>query len=267
MQLFKWILFIGLIVLAGLPAAADELRIVSLSPALTEIVCHLGGEELLVGRTAACDYPKSVRQLPSVGRFGTPEIERIVSLRPTLVIGNDLMNHNVARKLQELGIEVRIRQINSMDDYRYWVDFIGQKTGRRKEAQAELARMDRQLAELAALPDSRISALWVVNAKPLMVAGPGSLPDMVMKLMKIKNVAGNANNEYFKCSNEWLLRSDPDWVIWAVPGSPNARRGIWSKVAAVRQDQVIKNISRSPVMRPGPRFLENVLKLRSALAR
>ena len=48
-----------------LELAAENLRIVSLAPALTEIVCKLGGEKYLVGRCGACDYPESVKKLPA----------------------------------------------------------------------------------------------------------------------------------------------------------------------------------------------------------
>ena len=252
--------------MAGSVLLGDSPRIVSLAPALTEIVCYLDGEKYLVGRTSACDYPKSVRFLPAVGRFGTPDVERIVALRPTLVIGNDLMNQNVAHKLRDLGIEVELRQINSMEDYRYWVDFIGRKLGREEAAAQELVRTEKQLKELLSMPAAGHRLLWVVNAKPMMVAGPGSLPDMVIKLMQMQNAADNAPTEYFKCSQEWLLRNDPDMVIWAVPGSPDSKRGVLRNVPAIRKGRVIKNIDRSPVMRPGPRFLEEVKKLRQKIA-
>ena len=245
--------------------SAADVRIVSLAPALTEIVCHLDGEKALVGRTTACEYPASVAKIPTVGRFGIPEIERIVALRPTLVIGNDLMNHNVVRKLRELNIEVELRQINTIDDYRYFVEFIGRKLGKETAAAQELARVEEQLQKLSAFAPADLKILWVVNAKPLMVAGPGSLPDMVIKLMKMQNAAGNAPAEYFKCSQEWLLNSQPDWVVWAAPGEPEAARGIWKNVPAVQQNRVIKNIDRSPVMCPGPRFLDEVLKMRSQI--
>ena len=70
----------------------NSLKVVSLSPALTETVCYLGGGNQLVGRCAACDYPASVKALPAAGKFGMPEIEKIVALKPDWVIGNSFAN-------------------------------------------------------------------------------------------------------------------------------------------------------------------------------
>ena len=254
-------IFFLLFCAAGL---AQDVRIVSLAPALTEIVCFLGKEELLVGRTAACDYPASVKNIASVGRFGTPEIERIIALKPTLVIGNDLMNMNIVRKLRELGITVEVRQINSPEDYICWLDFLAEKLACHDRVSAEKSRINSQLAELKKFPAQNKHILWVVNAQPLMAAGGGTLPDKVINLMQCQNSVGAVKN-YFYCSQEQLLRIRIDLVIYAVPGSPNPRRGVWKHLPAVRQGKVVKNIADSAVMRPGPRFLEEVIKLRKTV--
>ena len=259
------IFFCTLVVALG--SAGSEIRVVSLAPALTELVCHLNKGENLVGRSSACDYPRSVKNLPVVGKFGTPEVERIVALRPTLVIGNDLMNFNVVRKLRELKIEVIIRNVDTVEDYCFWVETLGDKLNCREAAAAEHARVKQQLQTLENMPPLAGSLLWVVNGKPLMVAGKGSLSDLVMNLLKIRNAAASAPKAYYKCSQEWLLRNQPDIVVWAIPGAPNARRGIWKNIPAVQKNRVIKNVSRHPVMRPGPRFLESVIEFRKNLER
>src|ERR1700736_2811991 len=71
------------------PAAPKSglLRIVSLAPSVTETLFALGAGDEVVGVSQYCDFPPAVRKLPRVGSFITPEIEAIVALRPSLVIG------------------------------------------------------------------------------------------------------------------------------------------------------------------------------------
>ena len=103
----------------GFCRGSEVRRVVSLAPALTETVCYLGGEKYLAGRCSACDYPASVKDLPVTGRFGMPEIEKIVALKPDWVIGNSFANSNVAVKLRQLGIATDLAQISQIQDYLY----------------------------------------------------------------------------------------------------------------------------------------------------
>lgn len=260
----KKILSIFLLLFALLPlTAAEKVRIVSLAPALTEIVCYLGGEENLVGRSSACDYPASVKKIPAVGRFGMPEIERILACRPDWVIGNDMINHKLAAKLQELNIEVNIAQINSLEDYLYWLKLIGSKLGKSKKAAELAADTRRKCTVLQQAKKLDLKVLWVVNEKPLIVAGKGTLLDKNLSLMQLENAVA-AQKGYYKCSPEWLLTQKIDLVIWGIPGKPQQRR-LWKRVTAVQKKQVVHHHIFDPVTRPGPRYLEAVIKLRKEI--
>ncbi|MEO7328700.1 MAG: helical backbone metal receptor, partial [Minicystis sp.] len=62
-------------------------RVVSISPSTTEAVFAVGAGAEVVGRSRYCDYPFEVSRLPVVGGFSDPNVEAIVALAPTLVIG------------------------------------------------------------------------------------------------------------------------------------------------------------------------------------
>src|SRR5271169_1846339 len=66
------------------------MRIVSLAPSVTEDLFALGAGPQVVGVSQYCDYPPQVRELPRVGSFLTPNLEAIIALRPTLVVGLEL---------------------------------------------------------------------------------------------------------------------------------------------------------------------------------
>lgn len=251
-------IIIGLLLFSAY--SAENLRIVSLAPALTEIVSYLGGESLLVGRSSACDYPASVKKIPAVGRFGIPDIERILNCKPDWVIGNDMMNPNVAAKLRELGIKVDIAQINSLEEYLVWLKLIGGKLNKTERAQTAAAEIEKYQAILKKSAPLNRRTLWVVNEKPLIVAGAGTLPDKNISLMQLTNAAAE-HKGYFKCSAEWLLSQKIDLIIWNIPGDPR-RNPLWRKVRAVRENQVILLDIYNPSTRPGPRYLPAVMELR-----
>ena len=244
---------------------AAEMRVVSLAPALSEIVCYLGGEKTLVGRCSACDYPESIKSLPAAGRFGMPEIERIAALRPDWVIGNDLMNKQLIKKLNRLGIETAFEQINNINDYLFWLKLIGEKLSKIEPMQAALETFTQKKADLQRLPPLPLKVVWIVNAKPLIVAGTGSLPDGTMQLMHVENAAADVDSAYFKCSPEWLLSRRIDLIIWGIPGSPAKSDRFWQKVPAVQKNQIVFHDIYDPVTRPGPRYLDAVLVMRKKI--
>lgn len=86
--------------------AAKAHRIVSLSPAMTELICVLGAEKELVGRSSVCDYPATIRTVPVAGDFANPNLEKILALMPDIVVTNDLINPSVEKVLRARKIQV-----------------------------------------------------------------------------------------------------------------------------------------------------------------
>ncbi len=90
----------------GVYIEAMPMRIVSLSPALTEIICELGYEDRLVGRTDYCDYPGSVSALPSVGTVLMLDTEAVSALEPDLIVMQAPPTNEALTKLQQTGAPI-----------------------------------------------------------------------------------------------------------------------------------------------------------------
>ena len=110
-RLFNLLFLLVVLILA---ACSDEQKVapggvISLSPALTELICHLGREDRLIARSTACDWPESVKTLPTAGDFAEPELERILAMKPALVVSNEFVNPKDADALRQAGIEVELR--------------------------------------------------------------------------------------------------------------------------------------------------------------
>lgn len=87
---------------------AEPERIISVGPNITELIYSLGAEEKLVGRTEYCDYPEAVLSVDTIGTLYTPDIEKILSLEPDLVIASTHFKEESKTQLEEAGIPVLV---------------------------------------------------------------------------------------------------------------------------------------------------------------
>ena len=247
---------------------AEEQRVVSLAPALTELVFRLGKGDTLAGRSDACDYPPEVKKVPVAGHFADPELERTLRLRPTLIIANDLIRPALLKTFEKAKIKVVLMQCRTPEDYYLWVKRLGDLLGCPGKAEAEIRRVRSRLAEFerkAAESPAGKKILWVIWDSPLMVAGKGSLPDTVIRLAGGKNLAAGVDQEYFKASYDWLLRNPPDVIVWTAAGRPEQSHSFWKQLAAVREGRVVAGIDPDLIQRPGPRLPEGIGALRAEL--
>ena len=243
--------------------SASEARIVSLSPAVTELVCRLGQGGKLVGRSEVCNYPEEVKTLPAVGRYADPNLEKLVRLRPTLVLTNDLRAPRVGSVLEKLGAKLIVKQCRNVREYREWVALLGNELDCRREAAAELARFDREIAGLRELKPLSLSLLWVVSDSPLLTGGRNSLLSEVSQLSGMRNAGDICDLAYYRMSREALLKNPPDVIIWANSGaSPQPGDNFWGELTAVKKRRILRYLHEDTVMRPGPRLPEGIRKLR-----
>lgn len=239
-------------------------RVVSLAPNLTESLCAIGGENLLVGRTSYCDYPPSVTRVPVVGNLQSADYEKIVALGPDIILmtlaGNSQASY---RKLQELGLVPFALDASSVDGVVNVLDTIGMLIGRREQAQRVSDSLRRRVASVraAAATYPAVPVFLVVNRKPLMTVSRGYLSE-ALELAGGHNIARGAGIVYPTYSREELVRRDPEVII--VPGSTMAAIDDllasypeWRRLRAVREGSV-RLVPPDPLMRPGPRLIDAI---------
>ena len=168
---------------------AAAVRLVSCAPAATETLYDMGAEGYLVGRSSACLYPAAATNLPSVGGYSAPSIERIAACAPTHVIVSYLADPSLSNRLERLGIKVVQFPCERLRDY---------------------APMRARLAELCGLRPRRMLA--VVQREPLMVAGRETLPDDILAEVGCANAVTNRSG-YFVLSPEERLRLAPEGEV------------------------------------------------------
>ncbi len=204
----------------GPPAPAVVRRVVTLAPSLTDTVLALGARDVLVGVSRFDERPE-VRTLPRVGGFVDPSVEAIVSLKPDLVLVQPgAGNRRPVETLASLGIAVVALRLGSVDDVLVGLRATAQALGRveRGEALARTLEETRQRVRRrsAGLPAVRV--LFVYGFQPLVVAGPGSFADELLRDAGGTNVAEEAGRPYPVWSVERALGSTPDVVLDATRG-------------------------------------------------
>ncbi len=269
-SLFNLVLFLALLCLTG---CSDEQKsapdgVVSLSPALTELICHLGQEDRLIARSTACDCPESVKKLPVAGNFAEPELERILAMKPALVVSNEFVNPKDADALRQAGIAVELHPCDDFDDYREWVALMGKLLDCPREAESELKRTAERIAgfevELKSSEKKPLRALYVIWDSPLLTAGADSLPDAVGHLAGLDNIV-KTEKGYPSISLEFVLKEDPDVIVWFAHGKDWKSNPSWSGIRSIREGHVLIPRDDSALLRPGPRIFDGIRDLKSDL--
>jgi iron complex transport system substrate-binding protein len=252
-----------------LPQKID--RIVSLAPNLTEIVYAVGAGDRLVGRTSYCDYPSAVKIVAEVGDTMQPSVERIIALKPQVVlISTASQLETFTKQLEEQRIAVYVTNPNSVDQVLSSIETLGQLFGTTEQAKQVAADLRRrtQAVEFAVANQPPIKVFYQVSDEPLYTIGRDAfLTDLIRRAGGV-SVTAEVPTAFPRYSDEAALASQPEAIILPSGGSMGNAN---SKVApalknspAVRNNRVYK-INDDLLARPGPRLIDGLEQLARAL--
>ena len=195
-------------------------KVVSVAPNMTELVYKLGAGNMLVGRTDYCDYPEEALNVESIGTLRTPDIEKIISLEPDLVLTSTHFNEENAQKLESAGIKVlSLYEENNVDGVYTMIDTLGKALNKQTEAEETVKEMK------AAIEDTTKKIEGLEKPKIYYVVGFGEYGDFsapentfVGQLIKL---AGGDNivpaSDSWAFSLEKLIEADPELGQSACP--------------------------------------------------
>lgn len=238
-------------------------RIISTAPANTEILFALGLGDKVIGVTTWCNYPKEVTKKEKIGDFQSPNVEKILSLKPDLVVATGGIQLPIVEKLQQLGIPVYIEDPKTMEEVITTIYKIGYITGAEKNAKNLGFKLKLRISAVVSKvkkAQQKPKVFFELWHEPLMSAGPGSFIDDLIKKAGGINIAGNAKTQYPIFSLEELLKEDPDIIIGAASSmgsslSSIATRPGWSSLKAIKAERVF-TIDDDIVFRAGPRLVD-----------
>jgi iron complex transport system substrate-binding protein len=254
-------------------SAAIPERIVSLSPALTEILFALDLGERVVGVTDYCDYPAGTSTKARVGGYVTPSVEAILALHPDLVLVSPAAgNRDPALAVRRAGVRLEVIPAETLADTFAAIAEVARLGGARERA-AALARSLQERIDAASLGvryRPRVRALFCMQSDPLIVAGAGTLPAELLALAGGVNVV--RAERYPQIGIETVVAEAPEVIllarmVGAGEGEDRAARDAWRRwgsIPAVRDGRVFV-FDATIALRPGPRVAEAVERLAALL--
>jgi iron complex transport system substrate-binding protein len=249
--------------------ARPPARIVSLVPSLTESLCALGACARLVGTDRYSNAPGEVAALPKLGGLDDAQIERIVALKPDLLLAAPTAR--ALPRLQALGLPVLALQSRSHADVRRSLQLLAQVVGDPPAADRLWSRIDAQLA----LAAERVPAAWrgrhvyvEVDAGPF-AAGPESFIGETLLRLGLANIVPASLGPFPQLSPEFVVRAQPELIVAEsrVLREMGSRPG-WDRLRALqrRQGCGFDSARFELIVRPGPRMGEAALLIADCVA-
>lgn len=245
-------------------------RIISVAPSVTEIIYALEKGNELVGRTDYDDFPEQVKNVESIGSLTDPNVEKIIELKPDVVIASTHFKDDVAKKLEDLGIKIVVlynaNDINGAYDS---INTLGQILNAQDSAKALVASMKKKIEEVKEKVKGK------ETPKTYYVVGFGKNGDytatgetFIAQMIEAaggKNIAKDASG--WKYSLEKIIENDPEYIVisknFGMKDQFIAADG-YKELSAVKNKKVIE-IDDNLLNRQGPRLAEGVEALAKIL--
>jgi iron complex transport system substrate-binding protein len=221
-------------------------RIVSLSPASTEILFAVGAENQIVAVSDFSDYPPQAQNLPKVGGFDgkTLSLEKILSFNPDFVYLTNVMHNHLIPHFESLNIDYYLSDANSFEQVKNEILQIAKITGHTSTGENLVKEIDSAINKINSQNQllQKPTVYWEVWNSPFMSVGNSSfITDLI-------NTAGGINifqeiaQAYPTVSEETIVAKNPQIII--IPqnsgitvDSVKNRKG-WSQIDAVKNDKI-----------------------------
>ncbi len=237
-------------------------RIVSLAPSITEDLYALGLGDKVVGTTTYCNYPPAANNTTKVGGFGTPNMEKIVSLKPDIVFTGSLNNETVISALDSYGIPTVVIEPKTLAGILDDLSLIGKITDTTGNSSALVANLTQRLTKSNATSNAtQTRVLYLVWYDPITSAGADTFEGDIIARAGGINVAKLANvGGYSTISKESIVALNPSVIIANSAMNSTVIEQVKSDPALTTVD-AIKNskvfiLNSDVISRPGPRAFD-----------
>jgi iron complex transport system substrate-binding protein len=245
--------------------------VISLAPNLTEIVYAVGAGDRLVGNTTFCNYPAEAKSVAKVGDTLQPSIERILALRPQLVLVSTASQLEAfTTQLNEQHIAVYITDPRDLEGVFHSIsnvgDLLNQSVGAAELVKQLRARTEAVERAVAGRPPA--SVFFQLSGQPLYTAGKTSFVTNLIERAGGHSVTADVNEAWPRLSDEAALASRPEAIIM-LSGAMGATAST-EVASALRNSPAVKNgrvyvIDGDLLTRPGPRLVDGLEQIARAL--
>ncbi|MDP6373841.1 MAG: helical backbone metal receptor [Vicinamibacterales bacterium] len=268
----------AIVLVAGLGAQTPQ-RIVSVIPAVTEILFAIGAGSEVVGVGSYDQFPPEIANLPRIGGLIDPDIETIIALRPDLVVPYATQVDLVAQ-LGRAGIPLFQYSHGTLSDVLTTIRQLGDRTGHARQAEDVARGIEADLAAIAEAVSGRRRprTLLVIAREPgslrnLFASGGSGFQHDMLWLAGGENVFDASVSRAAQVTTETILQAAPDVVLEVRAGQALSPAEVAREVAvwqalpslpAVRNGRVVF-LTGNDLVIPGPRIVQGVTRFAGAL--
>ena len=238
-------------------------RIVVLDPAVVEMVYLLGGEDKLVG-IAKLERSKiwpeeKTEKVESVGTFINPSLEKIIALKPDLVIESFHSSDAIDKSLSSNNIEIIKIQANSIEDIFKNFQKVAKILGKEKEAEKIIAEKRQKIEEIKKIDTAEKKGLFILAPTPMRVFGKGTLPNDIMEMLNIKNIAAGMEGMSPTLTPEYIIKENPDIILTFVKNPQEIVKANpqIKDISAIKNNKFVV-LETGQILRGSPRMIDYI---------
>jgi iron complex transport system substrate-binding protein len=248
-----------------LPAKVE--RAVSLAPNLTEITFAVGAGGQLVGNTTYCDYPLEAQKIPKVGDTISPNLERIIALKPQVVfVSTASQIESFTNTLNQQNIAVFITNPKDVEGVYKSIFQLGEVFGKEEMAYEVVDELKKRVTYVEGKTNSAndVKVFVQFSNEPLFTIGKSSFLTDLINRAGGSSVTANVEEAYPKFSKETALALQPEAIILSDSEDNREPNDVFSNSPAVKTGKVFR-INADLMSRPGPRMVEALEQIAKSL--
>lgn len=232
-------------------------RIIAMLPSHTETLFAIGAGDKLIAVDKFSNYPADkVNRLPKVGSGFKPDIEKIVSLKPDLVLADESTNSRLTEKLAQAGLTVYGGTGQTYNEVFEKIAMLGKLTNKEAGATKLIINMRRDLSKLqsSVMKRPKVSTYYEIDPTPYSV-GPNSFIGNLIDKAGGKTIIPAKLGDFPKVDPELIVKANPQVMIGVDKKEAEKRPG-WNTLQAIKSGRVYQpsNEERDALSRPGPRL-------------
>ena len=242
-------------------------RIISLAPSNTEILfaLELGGR--VVGVSGFCDFPAAARKKEKIGDFMSPNLEKILLLKPDLVLAGGGVQKDLAVKLSAMGIPTLTFYPKNINEMLMDIVLIGKAAGKGQEALLYIEKLKTRMEEVknrAGKINKKPKVYFEIWSQPFTTAGKGSFVEELITLAGGVNIFSQTDKTFPEISGEEIIKRDPEIIITAYMEKKGrmkkeiAKRSGWGNIIAVKESRIYDDLDPDILLRSGPRLVDGL---------
>lgn len=251
----------------GRKVKANNIAVVSLSPAVTELLFDMGLQKKIIGVSDFSDYPSAAKELPHVGPYTNASLEAIVALKPDLVIVPQEGPEDIRIQMDRLPLAYAVVSMRKIGEIGKTAAQLGSWLGEEKKGkdyeenwQDKITRLFNRRRSL--IKEPKLKALIEIQNEPLIVAGEDTFLDEIVRRCGAENIVHEKN--YPRISSETLIKKHIDLIFLAdyfqKDSEKNRAKARWKEFPST-EDAKVFFLDPDTASRPGPRLTQGIEKI------